>query len=166
VQIAFQVFSAGHHKKDDYACVPGTMPGYIHYHDSDYIYALNPVAAKYGGGTEIWRLKVPGMPRIHFYPRHPKPPQEGPVKGGKLIITHEGNTRIVECAIPWSEIPELKAKRDAYLPEIESGFINEQAAAKKRWKCALWFTRCSRRRNGSPWRASARSGCAAIPPAG
>jgi hypothetical protein len=89
------------------------MPGYIGYHDSDYIFALNPVAAKYGGGTEIWRLKVPGMPRIHFYPRHPKPPQEGPVKAGKLAFIHEGNTRIVECSIPWAEIPVVKAKRDA-----------------------------------------------------
>jgi hypothetical protein len=127
VQIAFQVFPVGHDKKDDYPCVPGTMPGYIMYHDSDYIYALNPVAAKYGGGTEIWRLKVPGMPRIHFYPRHPKPPQEGPVKGGKLIVTHEGNTRIVECAIPWSEIPEVKAKRDAGEPVKFSFRVNDNA---------------------------------------
>jgi hypothetical protein len=127
VQIAFQVFPAGHAKKDDYACVPGTMPGYIMYHDSDYIYALNPVAAKYGGGTEIWRLKVPGMPRIHFYPRHPKPPQEGPAKNGKLVITHEGNTRIVECAIPWAEIPEVKAKRDAGEPVKFSFRVNDNA---------------------------------------
>jgi len=127
VQIAFQVFPAGHDKKDDYACVPGTLPGYIQYHDSDYIYALNPVAAKFGGGTEIWRLKVPGMPRIHFYPRHPKPPQEGPAKGGKLVITHEGNTRIVECAIPWAEIPEVKAKRDAGEPVKFSFRVNDNA---------------------------------------
>ena len=127
VQIAFQVFPAGHAKKDDYACVPGTMPGYIMYHDSDYIYALNPVAAKYGGGAEIWRLKVPGMPRIHFMLRHPKPPQEGPVKTGKLAFTHEGNTRIVECAIPWAEIPEVKAKRDTGEPVKFSFRVNDNA---------------------------------------
>jgi len=113
VQIAFQVFPVGHDKKDDYPCPPGTMPGYIGYHDSDYIFALNPVAPKYGGGTEVWRLKVPGQPRKHFYPRQPKSPLDGPVAGGKLAITRDGNTRIVECAIPWSEIPEVKRKRDA-----------------------------------------------------
>jgi hypothetical protein len=127
VQIAFQVFPAGHDKKDDYPCVPGTMPGYIMYHDSDYIFALNPVAARYGGGTEIWRLKVPGMPRIHFYPRHPKPPQEGPAKGGRLVVTHEGNTRVVECSIPWVEIPEVKAKRDAGEPVKFSFRVNDNA---------------------------------------
>jgi len=76
---------------------------------------------------EVWRLKVPGMPRIHFYPRHPKPPQEGPAKGGKLVITHEGNTRIVECAIPWAEIPEVKAKRDAGEPVKLSFRVNDNA---------------------------------------
>jgi hypothetical protein len=52
-QIAFQVFPQGHAKKDDYPFPPGTVPGYIGYHDSDYIFALNPVAEKYGGGTEV-----------------------------------------------------------------------------------------------------------------
>jgi len=34
VQIAFQVFPVGHENKDDYPCPPGTLPGYIGYHDS------------------------------------------------------------------------------------------------------------------------------------
>ena len=127
VQIAFQVLPRGHEKKDDYPCPPGTMPGYIGYHDSDYIFALNPVAEKYGGGTEIWRLKVPGMPRKHFYPRQPSSPLDGPVKNGKLVIAREGNTRIVECAIPWSEIPEVKARRDAGEPVKFSFRVNDNA---------------------------------------
>ena len=112
-QIAFQVFPRGHEKKDDRLCPPGTMPGYIGYHDSDYIFALDPVAEKYGGGTEIRRLKVPGMPRKHFFPRQPASPLDGAVRGGKLVIRRDGNTRIMECAIPWTDIPEVKRKRDA-----------------------------------------------------
>jgi len=129
VQIAFQVFPRGHEKKDDYPFPPGTMPGYIGYHDSDYIFALNPVAEKYGGGTEVWRLKVPGMPRKHFFPRQPKSPLDGPVPGAKLVITRDGNTRIMECAIPWSEIPEVKKKRDAGEPVKFSFHVNDSAGA-------------------------------------
>lgn len=73
---------------------------YTNYSCTDYEYALNPVAAEYGGGTEIWRLTYPGLPMKHFHPRQPKHELEGPVKDGKLIIRHEGNVRIVECAIP------------------------------------------------------------------
>jgi hypothetical protein len=129
VQIAFQVFPRGHEKKDDYPCPPGTMPGYIGYHDSDYIFALNPVAEKYGGGTEIWRLKVPGMPRKHFYPRQPPSPLDGAAKGGKLVIRRDGNTRITECAIPWTEIPEVKRKRDAGETIRFTFHINDNAGA-------------------------------------
>lgn len=70
-------------------------------------------APAYGGGTEIWRLRHPEMPDKHFFPRQPKSAKDGPVKGGKLIIRRVGNTRIVECAIPWSEIPAAKQRRDA-----------------------------------------------------
>jgi hypothetical protein len=88
------------------------MPRYAGYKCTDYEYALNQVAPEYGGGTEIWRLLVPGMPEKHFYPRQPASPYDGPVKSGKLAITHEGSTRITECAIPWSEIPEVKKALD------------------------------------------------------
>ena len=92
---------------------PGTMPKYESYPDTDYEYALNPIAAQYGGGTEVWRLYCPGMPRKHFYPRQPKSPLDGPVKDAQLVETHDGNTRIVEAAIPWSEIPGVKKKLEA-----------------------------------------------------
>ena len=110
VQIAFNVIPLG---KDGYESTPkGTMPKYVGYKCTDYEYALNQVAPQYGGGTEIWRLLVPGMPEKNFYPRQPKSPFDGPVKNGKLAISHEGNTRITECAIPWSELPDVKIALD------------------------------------------------------
>ncbi|MGB2824939.1 MAG: hypothetical protein WBF17_28470, partial [Phycisphaerae bacterium] len=111
VQIGFNVIPIG--KDGRLANPPGTMPRFTGYKCTDYEYALNPVAARYGGGTEIWRLLCPGMPRKHFYPRQPKSPHDGPVKGGKLVIRHEGNTRVVECAIPWSEVPHARKRLDA-----------------------------------------------------
>jgi len=84
---------------------PGTMPRYTGYYDTDYEYALNPVAEGFGGGAEIWPLRRPDLPPKHYYPRQPKAPGEGPVRGGKLVAKHEGNTRIVECALPWTEMP-------------------------------------------------------------
>jgi len=111
IQIAFNVIPIG---EDGYASTPkGTMPKYVGYKCTDYEYALNQVDPKYGGGTEIWRLLVPGMPEKHFYPRQPKSPFDGAVKDGKLAITHEGSTCITECAIPWSELPDVKKALDA-----------------------------------------------------
>jgi len=53
------------------------------------------------------------MPRKHFYPRQPKSPFDGAVKEGKLAMVREGNTRLVEAALPWSEIPKVKERLDA-----------------------------------------------------
>jgi hypothetical protein len=111
VQIAFNVIPIG---EDGYgSTTKGTMPKYVGYKCTDYEYALNQVSPEFGGGTEIWRLLVPGMPEKHFYPRQPKSPYDGAVKNGKLAITHEGSTRITECAIPWSELPDIKKALDA-----------------------------------------------------
>ena len=100
--------------------VPGTMPRFVCYKTTDYEYALNQVAERHGGGTEIWRLAAPGVPRKHYYPRQNKaadPAKDGgPVHAGKLSIKRDGNVRLVECAIPWSEIPAVKAKLDAQEP--------------------------------------------------
>ncbi|MCX7049186.1 MAG: hypothetical protein NTX50_27340 [Candidatus Sumerlaeota bacterium] len=125
VQIAFNVLPAA--AKPAYPCPPGTMPGYIAYSDTDYEYALNPVAQKYGGGEEIWRLAVPGMPHKHFYPRQPKSPFDGPVKKGQLKFRRDGSTRIVEAAIPWSEIPEVKKRLDLGQPIKFSFRVNDNA---------------------------------------
>jgi hypothetical protein len=92
--------------------LPGRMPRFIWYKTTDYEYALNKVADEHGGGMEIWRLMAPGMPYKHFFPRQPKHPLEGAVKGGKLKVRHIEGTRIVECALPWSEIPHVKDLMD------------------------------------------------------
>jgi hypothetical protein len=110
VQIAFNVLDPD--EKEMLPCPPGTMPGYTGYQCTDYEYALNPVAEKYGGGVEIWRIKVPGSPRKHFYPRQGASGFDGPVKNGKLAIRRDGNTRIVEAALPWSEIPGVRKRLD------------------------------------------------------
>ena len=111
VQIAFNVLPDD--EKPDLMNPPGTMPKYEAYPDTDYEYALNPIAAEYGGGTEVWRLTYPGMPRKHFYPRQPKSKFDGAVKNAQLVETRDGNTRIVEAAIPWTEIPEVKKRLEA-----------------------------------------------------
>ena len=106
VQIAFNVLT----QKPLLPHPPGVMPHFITYWDTDYEYALNPVAAQYGGGTEIWRLQAPGIPRKHFFPRQPKSSVDGGPSAGSLVIRREGDTRIVEAAIPWSEMPEVRKK--------------------------------------------------------
>jgi hypothetical protein len=111
IQIAFNVLPQS--QKPWYTNPPGVMPGFTSYKDTDYEYALNQVAPQYGGGTEIWRLQVPGMPQKHFYPRQPKSPFDGPVLGGKLVMTRDATTRLVECSIPWSEMPLVKQRLDA-----------------------------------------------------
>jgi len=127
VQIAFNVLPED--QKPLYPCPPGTMPGYVGYVCTDYEYALNQVAPQYGGGTEIWRLQKPGFPHKHFYPRSPKAPNEGPVKDGKLAVAREGNTRIVEAALPWSEIPDVKKRLDEGRPIKFSFRVNDNAGA-------------------------------------
>lgn len=112
VQIGFNVIPRDQ-KEDLLPNLPGVMPGFIPYRDTDYEYALNQVDAAHGGGTEIWRSRVPGMPPKNFYPRQPASPYDGAVNGGQLAITQDGTTRVVEAAIPWSEIPLVKKALEA-----------------------------------------------------
>jgi len=124
VQIAFNVLPIDQTDWIDFA--PGTMPKYQVSKSTDYEYALNQVSAKHGGGTEIWRLLAPGTPRKHFYPRQGKAEKDGgPVENGKLSIVREGNTRIVEMALPWSEIPEVRKQLDANQPIKFSFRVND-----------------------------------------
>ena len=107
VQIAFNVLD----RKPWLTHPPGVMPRFITYWDTDYEYALNPVAAEYGGGTELWRLQSPGMPRKHFFPRQPKSPVDGgAVQGAELVIRRTANMRFVEASIPWGEMPAVWAR--------------------------------------------------------
>ena len=122
VQIAFNAIPL---EKDSWLThLPGRMPKFVWYKCTDYEYALNTVAPEHGGGTEVWRLMVPGMPRKHFYPRQPKHPLEGAVTAAKLVTVHEGNTRITEVAIPWAELPDVKALLDAGQPVKFSFAVN------------------------------------------
>lgn len=109
VQIAFNVIPP--EDKGHIEHPPGTMPRFCAYFDTDHEFALNKVGDRWGGGTEIFRLHRPGMMRKHFFPRQPKAPIDGgPVKGdAKLVV----NGNVVECAIPWAELPEVKARLDA-----------------------------------------------------
>ena len=112
VQLGFNVLPV--EKTDWLPFSPGTMPKFQVYKSTDYEYTLNTVAPAYGGGTELWRLLAPGVPRKHFYPRQDKAEKDGgPVADGKLVTKREGNTRLVECAIPWSELPDVKKNLDA-----------------------------------------------------
>jgi len=109
VQIAFNVIPAD--KKDHFQCPPGTMPRFCAYFDTDYEFALNLVGDRYGGGTEIFCLQRPGMMRKHFFPRQPRAALDGgPVKGRAKLVVKDG---VVECALPWSEIPEVKRRWQA-----------------------------------------------------
>jgi len=92
--------------------LPGRMPKFVWYKTTDYEFALNQVAEEHGGGTEIWRQWLPGMTYKHFFPRQPKSPNQGPADG-KLEIRYEPGTRVVECALPWSEIPHVKQLCDS-----------------------------------------------------
>jgi hypothetical protein len=107
ILLAFNVLPIGEDGME--ANSKGVMPRYTGYKCTDYEYALNTVAPEYGGGFEIWRMLAPGMPRKHFYPRQGASPYDGAVKDGQLITVREGNTRYTECAIPWSELPDVKS---------------------------------------------------------
>jgi hypothetical protein len=124
LQIGFNVLSDD--EKPWYPAAPGTWKGFADYWTTDYEFALNAVAEAYGGGTEIWRLRYPGMPDKHFYPRQPKSKLDGPAQG-KLTIRREEGMRIVECELPWSEIPAVKKKLDAGEPIKFSFRVNDNA---------------------------------------
>lgn len=109
VQIAFNVIPP--EKKYHLQYPPGTMPRFCAYFDTDYEFALNRVGEQFGGGTEIFCLQRPGMMRKHFFPRQPRAAVDGgPVKGEAKLVVKDN---IVECAIPWSEVSEVKRRMEA-----------------------------------------------------
>jgi hypothetical protein len=128
VQIAFNAIPAD---RDPLMIshLSGRMPGFVVHRTTDYEFALNNVAPEYGGGTEIWRLEAPDQFRKHFYPRQPKAKWEGAVAKGKLVINHQGGTRIVEAAIPWSEIPLVRTLQQTGKPVKFSFRINDNGGA-------------------------------------
>jgi len=101
VQIAFNVIPEDQ-KPEMLAYPAGTMPHYCAYPDTDYEFVLNKCR---DGGTEIFCLYRPGMTRKTFYPRQPKAAVDGGPVGGNAKLVFNG--KALECAIPWSEMPEV-----------------------------------------------------------
>ena len=120
VQIAFNVLPT--ERKAWLPFPAGTMPGFCAYMDTDYEFALNKVGEQYGGGTEIFCLQRPGMIRKHFFPRQPKAEIDGGAVKGEAKLAVNGN--FVECALPWSVIPEVRARLEAGLPVKFSFRVN------------------------------------------
>ena len=149
VQIAFNVLPDD--AKPWYPSAPGAFKGYSTYWDTDYEFALNPVAEAYGGGTEIWKCLAPYLPDKHYYPHSPKHPREGAVKGAAtLSIRRDAAFRYVELALPWSEIPEVKAARDAGRTIKFSYRVNDNSG---RAGCMeLAYGRSVSKRNGPAFR--------------
>ncbi len=113
VQIAFNVLPPDQQgPSSSISKLPGSPERLIPVVCTDHEYALNHVAPEFGGGFEVWRLTHPTLPRKHFYPRQPKAPNEGPVEGAKMITVYRDGLRITEAAIPWAEMPAVKAAVD------------------------------------------------------
>lgn len=56
------------------------------------------------GGSELWRILAPGIPRGHYYPRQPRAKHDqGPVQGAQHVVRREGKVTTYELAIPWTE---------------------------------------------------------------
>ncbi len=127
LQIAFNVLPAADKPLAPYP--PGTIPGFIAYYTNDYEYALNQVAAKYGGGYEIWRCRHPKLPNKHFYPRQLPSRMDGAVPG-KLVVKYADGARFVEAAIPWSEIPEVRARMATGKPLKFDVVVNDDGGAR------------------------------------
>ncbi|RMD79970.1 MAG: hypothetical protein D6820_07420, partial [Lentisphaerae bacterium] len=109
VLLAFNVIPAG---QDGWMShLPGRIPRFSGYKTTDYEYAFNHVHPRFGGGVEVWRLQVPGMRRIHFFPRQPRHPWWGPVRHAQYAVRYENGYRLVECALPWEEIPHVDLMR-------------------------------------------------------
>jgi len=70
--------------------------------DADYEYAAYACT---DGGTELWRVLAPGVPRGHHYPRQPRARHDqGPVAGGELAVRRDGKATVYELALPWTEM--------------------------------------------------------------
>jgi len=107
LQLGFDVIEGyAHHKlKSDEDRVP---VGFHAMPDTDYEYAAYSCL---DGGTELWRLLAPGVPRGHHYPRQPRAKSDqGPVPGGQLAIKRVGKVTTYELAIPWTELKQWQPK--------------------------------------------------------
>jgi hypothetical protein len=102
IQIAFNVIPEDQ-KLTMLPYPASTEPRFCAYQDTDYEFALNPCK---DGGTEIFCLAKVGAPHKHYYPRQPKSPTDGGPVGGEAKLVCKDN--VIECAIPWSAMPEVQ----------------------------------------------------------
>ena len=76
--------------------------------DTDYEFAAYACT---DGGSELWRLLAPGMPRGHHYPRQPRAKfDQGPVQGARHVVRRDGKVTTYELAIPWAELKDGQPK--------------------------------------------------------
>jgi len=74
--------------------------------DTDYEFSAY---ACQDGGSELWRVLAPGMPRGHYYPRQPRAKfDQGPVEGAQLVVARDGSVIIYEMAIPWAAMKDFQ----------------------------------------------------------
>jgi hypothetical protein len=79
--------------------------------DTDYEFCAYLCA---DGGSELWNLLAPGMPRIHDWPRQPKGRiTTNPTPGSRHVVRQDGDTRYYEIAIPRERIADLKLETGA-----------------------------------------------------
>jgi hypothetical protein len=82
--------------------------GYHAMPDTDYEYAVYGCT---GGGSELWRILAPEVPRGHHYPRQARAKHDqGVVKDGQHVVKRDGKTLVYEVAIPWKELKKWKPK--------------------------------------------------------
>lgn len=125
IQIAFNVLDD--EAKPWYPIAPRMFKGYSSYWDSDYVFALNPVAARFGGGTEVWRERAPDLPNKHYFPHAANGPGEGAVSSARLVVRRVGDELVYEASIPFAEMPEVGEARRRRLPVKFSCRINDNA---------------------------------------
>jgi hypothetical protein len=102
LQLAFNVRDDWHDLKP----VTAVPVGFHAYPDTDYEFCAYLCA---DGGSELWNILTPDMPRIHDWPHQVKGRvQPNPASGAKHAIRQDGRVRTYEIAIPRALIPELE----------------------------------------------------------
>ena len=103
LQVAFDTTDDWHDLAADTNSVPY---GFHAVPDTDYEYSLYLCD---DGKGEVWRHMAPGVPRIHDFPRQPRGKiTTGAVKNAQFVVKRTDTGYVYECAIPRSEISNLK----------------------------------------------------------
>ena len=103
LQIAFDTTEGWHDLPADTNSVPY---GFHAVPDTDYEFSLYLCD---DGKGEVWRLLAPGVPRMNDFPRQPRGKiTTGAVKDAAFVVTRTDTGYVYECALPKSEISDLK----------------------------------------------------------